>query len=157
MKALTVWQPWASLIVAGVKPYEFRGHKAPAALVGQRIAIHAGVRPPRRFEINALLMLLNDPAEAWQTGLTPDAIPLLEMWLADTSRLWLGHVVGTAILGTPRDAAEIAAEFGGPVNDSDREEHARFAWPMRDPEPYSPPIEARGAQGFWNWSRLNAA
>lgn len=24
MKALTVWQPWASLIIMGAKPYEFR-------------------------------------------------------------------------------------------------------------------------------------
>ena len=24
MKALTIWQPWASLIMVGAKPYEFR-------------------------------------------------------------------------------------------------------------------------------------
>jgi len=28
MKALTIWQPWASLIMAGYKPYEFRGWPA---------------------------------------------------------------------------------------------------------------------------------
>jgi hypothetical protein len=25
MKALTIWQPWATLIMIGAKPHEFRG------------------------------------------------------------------------------------------------------------------------------------
>jgi hypothetical protein len=37
MKALTIWQPWASLIMAGCKPYEFRRWAAPQRLVGQRL------------------------------------------------------------------------------------------------------------------------
>ena len=44
MKALTIWQPWASLIIAGAKPFEFRGWRPPASLIGQRIVIHAAAR-----------------------------------------------------------------------------------------------------------------
>src|SRR3546814_20644641 len=44
MKALTIWQPWASLIIAGAKPYEFRGWRAPRSLIGQRIIIHASAK-----------------------------------------------------------------------------------------------------------------
>jgi hypothetical protein len=44
--ALTVWQPWASLIIKDFKPYEFRGWPAPRSLVGRRLAIHTGARPP---------------------------------------------------------------------------------------------------------------
>ena len=42
MRALTVKQPWASLIAAGAKKIENRSWRPPASLVGQRIAIHAG-------------------------------------------------------------------------------------------------------------------
>ncbi len=52
IRAVTIWQPWASLIIIGAKPYEFRyrsylayiNHPQP----GERIAIHAGVRPVKR-------------------------------------------------------------------------------------------------------------
>lgn len=51
MLALTIWQPWASLIAAGAKPFEWRSWPAHRGLVGRRIAIHAGARPPRKSEI----------------------------------------------------------------------------------------------------------
>ncbi len=41
MKAISLWQPWASLIACGAKPYETRGYPPPRELIGQRIAIHA--------------------------------------------------------------------------------------------------------------------
>jgi hypothetical protein len=48
MKARTIWQPWASLIMIGAKPYEFRGRSYLAyidhPLPGERIGIHAGAR-----------------------------------------------------------------------------------------------------------------
>ena len=44
MKAITLWQPWASLIAAGHKTIETRTHNRFAGLVGERIAIHAGTR-----------------------------------------------------------------------------------------------------------------
>jgi hypothetical protein len=59
MKALTLWQPWASLVVNNVKLYEFRG-KSYRAYVdpprpGDRIAIHAAARPARLTEVDAIL------------------------------------------------------------------------------------------------------
>lgn len=44
MKALTVRQPWASLIVAGLKDVENRSWRAPEWIVGERIAIHSAAR-----------------------------------------------------------------------------------------------------------------
>lgn len=150
MKAITIWQPWASLIIAGVKLYEFRGWRPPDAIIGSRIAIHAGMRAVRRAEIAALIVGLHSPA-AWTTGLRPGALPLLERWHANPRSLLLSSVLGTVQLGLPRRANEIAADLGGPVNDSDRGEHTNWAWPMLDPWPLEPPIPARGAQGFWEW------
>lgn len=53
MKALTLWQPWASLIACEAKEAETRSWPAPASLVGCRIAIHAAARPVRQC-INGL-------------------------------------------------------------------------------------------------------
>lgn len=65
MKALTVWQPWASLIIVGAKPYEFRGWRFPQSLLGQRIVIHAAARKIRSGEIGDLLDDARDGGEAW--------------------------------------------------------------------------------------------
>lgn len=42
MKALTICQPYADMIAKGEKIIENRKWPAPAKLIGQRIAIHAG-------------------------------------------------------------------------------------------------------------------
>ena len=47
MMALTLHQPWAQLMVWGLKNIETRSWPAPIGLIGQRIAIHAGKRKPR--------------------------------------------------------------------------------------------------------------
>lgn len=41
MKAISLWQPWASLVVQGIKTIETRTHTRFSCLVDQRIAIHA--------------------------------------------------------------------------------------------------------------------
>lgn len=43
---ITVRQPWASLIALNIKRIETRSWKAPAALIGQHLRIHAGVHEP---------------------------------------------------------------------------------------------------------------
>src|SRR5580765_585368 len=79
LPALTIWQPWATLIVAGAKPYEFRGWQPPQSYVGKRIAIHAGARPMRMPEVRALIMQLRPNGLPGSSGLI-DAIaaPILQ-------------------------------------------------------------------------------
>ena len=45
MPAISLWQPWASLVEIGVKPEETRSWPAPQSLIGKRIAIHAAKKP----------------------------------------------------------------------------------------------------------------
>lgn len=158
MKALTIWQPWASLIIAGAKPYEFRGWKLPASMIGQRIVIHAAAR---KSDPTATMGLFNTLIEwdyddigrelAAETCLIPEkAIPVLRRALAGDLPQSAG--LGTAVLGEPRLGTEVATEFGVPrANDSDRDQHANWAWPLTDIDPWPTPIPMRGAQGFWNW------
>lgn len=153
MKALTVWQPWASLIALGAKPYEFRGWQAPKWIVGRRIAIHAGARKVRKDEIADLILRLKSDI-AWTTALRPElALEILEKAHASPSVLPNSAVLCTAIIGEPILGTKVVAEFGGPVNDSDRDEHANWAWPMLEIQQIIPPKPAKGAQGFWNWRK----
>ena len=153
MKALTVWQPWAALIALGAKPYEFRGWRAPTWIVGRRIAIHAGARKVRKEEIAALIVRLKSE-EAWTTALKPElALYILEKIYASPTLLPTSAVICTAIIGESILGTKVVSEFGGPVNDSDRDEHANWAWPLKDIEVLVPPEPAKGAQGFWNWRK----
>lgn len=70
LPAITLWQPWATLIAAGAKPFEFRSWPAPRRLWGKRVAIHAGARPVRRDELQELLLRLRGQ-DARETGLLP--------------------------------------------------------------------------------------
>jgi hypothetical protein len=147
MKALTIWQPWASLIMAGAKPVEWRGWACPRWIVGQRIAIHAGSRPARRDEIADIIARIDDA----ETSLIADvARPLLTRV---HSGAWpLSSVLGTAIIGTPIPVVAWLMEHAPGFLDSNRVDHSKFAWPLTDIERFEPPIPARGAQGFWNWT-----
>lgn len=80
MKALTIWQPWASLIMIGAKPFEFRRwdyRERERALEGQRIVIHAGTRPMKAGEIEDLIERLSE-YRGVGTGMDgPKALPLV--------------------------------------------------------------------------------
>lgn len=164
MKALTIWQPWASLIVAGAKPYEFRGWRFPRSLVGQRVVIHAAARKIDREEARDLFHLRKlrnvdaDHKLAWaETCLRAEkAEPVLAKAVAAALPLAAG--LGTAVLGEPRNGIAIAEEFGVPrANDSDRDAHANWGWPMLDIEAWDEPVPMRGAQGFWTWRTPESA
>ena len=165
MKAFTIWQPWASLIMIGAKPYEFRSWKPPAWLVGQRMAIHAGARPVKAKEVKALVDALNGRTSE-QPCLHKDiALPMLERVLAALSKspdtLWgttealtlpLSHVLGTVRVGEPKRGDLCAVEFGEDAgNDSDRAGTFNWGWPMLDISHLEPPRAAKGAQGLWDW------
>lgn len=151
MKALTIWQPWASLIIAGAKTVEWRGWPCPRWIVGQRIAIHAGARPARHAEIADIL----DRIAVGETEIAGQiARPLIER---NRTRNWpLSSVLGTAILGAPIGALDWVRAHEPGFLDSDRIDHSKFAWPLTEIERFDPPIPARGAQGLWTWTPVTA-
>lgn len=148
MKALTIYQPWATLIMIGAKPCEFRrwDYRTRARdLVDQRIVVHASARPVRPNEVKDLVYRLNQGEDL---GLVAaPSLELLEGWLRSRATLITAAGLGTAQLGTPRRASEIYA--GTP--DSDRIDEHVWGWPLTDVRPFEPPIPARGLQGFWEW------
>ncbi|HWY14390.1 MAG TPA: ASCH domain-containing protein [Rhizomicrobium sp.] len=152
MKALTIWQPWATLIMAGAKRYEFRrwdySERYPA-IASTRIVIHAGARAMKRNEIEDILMRIDDGDSALVEKI---ARPLIERILAAHSSspgLPLASGLGTSTILRAHRATNL---FKG-VIDSDRIDQHVYAWPLQAIEPFPHPIPCRGAQGFWNWPK----
>lgn len=148
MRALTVWQPWATLIIAGLKPYEFRRWPAPRGLVGKRIVVHAGSRPIKAREIVDLIERVE--TEELHAGFEKpgQVLDLFERVFKDPKILPLAAALGTTELGTPRKATDI---FAGKIRDSSRIDEHVWGWPMIDPKPFEPPVPCRGFQGFWTY------
>jgi len=122
MPAISLWQPWASFIAIGVKPYETRHWRAPPRLVGQRIAIHAAKHPVER-----------DDVTWWRR-------------VSGETELPLGAFVCSAILRAVVPAEHVLGdEFGDYAP-------GRFCWHLTEVERFNPPIPAKGAQGFWWWT-----
>lgn len=159
MKALTVYQPWATLIALEAKPYEFRGHDYSLrnrSVQGARIAIHASARPVQYKEVLDIRDRLSKGLltnSTGGTGLHARAMPILERMVAgmegkgEEFPMPTSAIVCIATLGK---AVMAGALFKGqPTNDSERKEHALWAWPMLAVL-VTPPIPCKGLQGFWN-------
>ena len=157
--ALTIWQPWASLISAGAKPYEWRGGSyldrrryLNGPRVGERIAIHAAARKVRRDEIHDLLLTLRRGDDRLTSLHVDVALPLLERWASAPGMLPLSSVLCTAVIGQPITAAKYGRLYGCSPDDSDRIDHTRWGWPLTDIEVLEPFVPAKGMQGFWWWT-----
>ncbi len=130
--AISLWQPWASLIAIGAKPFETRHWSPPRWLIGKRVAIHAAKK----------VVSADDREWARRCGVTGD--------------LPLGAVVCTAILaGAYRMGVEERVPGSRPLGNAFRTDEfgdyspGRWAWWLTDIEPLVPPIQRRGRQGFW--------
>lgn len=160
MKAIVLWQPWASLIAVGAKPFEFRNRDyrlKDGVKPGDRIAIASGARPTKGDEVLDLLRRLDD--QAGSTGLDPaKARELLLRWQDYRSNMMSGRevanpcprrvIVCTATIGEPKLSVEAMPKWAKFINDSDRLEHSTWAWPMLDVRP-TEPIPSKGGRGFF--------
>ncbi|CCG43340.1 ASCH domain-containing protein [Magnetospirillum molischianum] len=138
MKALSVWQPWALLLVTGHKRIETRPWPAPNGLIGQEVAIASckNLRTEQRVAYAAPDFQVHYAA----TGLPP---------LAELPR---GAVIGkTKLLDCKLMTDELIARI------PDRERAfgiyapGRFAWFMGEPIRFNNPVPASGRLGLWDW------
>jgi hypothetical protein len=129
MLALTIRQPFASLIFRRLKLEEYRSWAPPAALAGGRLAIHAGraLAGPEDFAYLAARFPAATDSE-------------LAAWLASLPR---GYVLGSVRLAGYRPVAAdhwAARRYG-----------ARFAWQLADPAELPAPVWGVGQRGLWEW------
>ncbi len=121
MRAITLWQPWAQLVVLGLKKVETRHW--PTKVRGL-IAIHAALRrPDMRFPATDTAPL---PLGA-VVGLAEltDCVPIEELYGGG--------------FDTPTERA-----YGGWAK-------GRYGWILANPRLFAAPVPARGRQGFWTW------
>lgn len=133
MKALTLWQPWASLIAWGEKQYETRSW--PTSYRGP-LAIHAG---------------LNDDTQEF---LRLNVFYRVAFALADVdpgTRLPAGAVLCLVNL------VDCVPTAGQRITQQEQNfgdwSTGRFAWKLELVEVFTPPIPAKGKQGLWEWEK----
>lgn len=131
MKALTIYQPHAQMIMDLGKSWEFR-HWCPApGLIGQRIVIHAAQKRLKSTE-------LWDLHGRIVRGLIPGIVSSIALPIID--RALAGNLTYSAALGT--------AEIGKPIKQNGWD---NYGWPMLNVEKWAEPIPCSGLQGLWNW------
>lgn len=136
MRALSLLQPWASLVILGLKTIETRSWDADERYAGV-IAIHAS-KALKRDEVE---IFHESPFLEAFAELGIDAISLLpRAAILGTVRLTGCHKVETFTKISARERA-----FGNYGN----EEGQRWDWVLEDPKPLEVPIPARGMLGLW--------
>lgn len=158
MKALTLWQPWATMVAMGWKPIENRGW-APSEkqlAVGERFAIHAAVRPMDGRDLETAMLL------ATQTGYVSEDMSKDEVvLLLRRMQRAVGCVVATAIYdgalepGLPYHRLDLSIERLDTL--VDWWDSTGYGWILRDVLPIDPPIPMRGRQGLWNLPEVAVA
>lgn len=96
MKAITLYQPWASLIAEGVKTIETRPKRSPwRSAIGQTIAVHAAKHPEHQVD--------GGRADRWYDRTVPDELQTAMYARGIAAREWTvrgpsGAVVATCTL-----------------------------------------------------------
>lgn len=151
MKAITIRQPWASLIAFGDKIYETRSW--PTKYRGP-IAIHAG----KNLDKDAFRYLITPLATMEQLqkcGITPYTVDDLPygavIAMADLVEVWqilhrAGDIIAVSTSGgdslfMPTEKEKAFGHWG----------NGSYAWELRNIRVLSKPIPAKGKQSLWEW------
>lgn len=155
MYAITLHQPWATLIALGIKTVETRSWPAPERLLGQVIAVHAGKRTVRRPGDCIEQKLRVRLGEDWIRTIPAGAV-LTTGTLAGMARVeyvdpMTGHAVhdGRTEMGCAVGVGRTLIDPWGDFSSG------RWLWFLDDMEVLPEPVPAVGHQGFWRWTENN--
>ncbi|AWP28802.1 ASCH domain-containing protein [Paenibacillus sp. Cedars] len=152
MKAITIIQPWATLIALGEKQLETRSW--PTKHRGE-LAIHAGKKIDREAcevaEIKAALMRHGYTVESLPTGAVVAIASMTECW-----SIGMDYQSGMPLLYHAERGREETRIVGLKESKSGFYYPGRFAWEMANVNRLLEPIPAKGMQGFWNWEGMTA-
>lgn len=176
MKAISLWQPWASLVACGAKPFETRSWAPPRALIGQPIAIHAAKKADKDagafadelmygqhadggFELADKLYATMSKASDRQTGFFGNASVMPAGCVVAIARLDAAFRLGERALGTEVPAASVVERlvsrefpecFTVRYDAFGDYSPGRWAWLLRDVRPLNPPVTMKGHQGIFD-------
>ena len=147
MCAITLHQPWATLIDLGVKNVETRSWPAPARLVGQRIAIHAGKRLVRQPGERIERELRAHWREDWRLNMPTSAVVATAV-LAGTARAEHVDLTNDHAVHDGRTEVGCAAGRGRtPVDPWGDFSAGRWLWFLDDVEALPEPVPAVSPSG----------
>lgn len=144
LRALTLTPEWAWAVCYLDKRVENRTWPAPASIIGQRIAIHAGLKAP---DWNVVEMMARcagwsvDPRAAQFFAPGSDAPVVRPAKLYGTQhRLTRGAIVATAVVSGCRavDQRDAVGWEAGP-----------WCWDLVDVQVLASPVSCKGALGLW--------
>ena len=128
MKAISIKQPWASLIAHGIKDIENRTWKCPEKYIGTRILIHASYTPA---------------FSSWDTLNNEQILSKDESYLKDINicDIPLGAIIGSVeIVSCTQNHPSIWAE------------PCTYNWVLANPILFESPIEnVKGKLSFWDY------
>ena len=154
MKALTLTQPWASLVACGAKRIETRSWRTPSRGL---LAIHAARGFPADARDLTYARIVRQALASSFSGID---------WPLDKA-LPLGSVIATARLISclptrelqKNRLIEVAPEACCEDFDLDERERSfgnydigRWAWLLADIKALATPVPAKGALGLWEWN-----
>lgn len=150
MKAISLWQPWATLVAIGAKKIETRSwstsYRGP-------LAIHAATWKPDDAAEDVWSYALNagfglELAEFARD--LPRGVVLATCELVNVDPVWRPSCRCLSVaLGAVEDCRLHGKHEGHFGNFA----HGRFAWLLANVVPLDPPVPARGRQQLWNWER----
>jgi activating signal cointegrator 1 len=153
MKAITLTQPWASLVAIGAKSVETRSWFTgpnPRGVGAQPLGLPLAIHAAKGFPIEAQMLVAEEPFASALRRAFPNAASPREC----IDQLPRGAVIATAVLlhcvtvehleRAPHILTPTERAFGN-------YSPGRFAWRLWSIRPLSEPIPARGHLGLWDW------
>jgi len=137
MKAITLMQPWATLVAIGAKKIETRSwktkHRGP-------LAIHAGKRFPSTVHLQGGILIYEEPYRSFlnNAGYWNSCDLPLGKVVAVVDLLEVERIMGINVPGEPERS------FGD-------YRFGRYMWHLEVLQYFPEPIEAKGAQRLWTW------
>ena len=140
MKAITLTAPWAWAVAHAGKDVENRTRRCPS-LLGERIAIHAGVAPATKFAANQ-----QRHAIEWMKSGLIDRTPVMSYGsivavatvIGWCGKSWVWDQRWLDVVGLLGHRCDTSPWFSGP-----------YGWMLHDVRALAEPVPARGKQGIW--------
>lgn len=137
-RALSLYEPWASLVTLGAKQYETRSW---STRYRGLVVIHASQNREYLHQ-----MFAHTFYEVFK-----------EVGILQPNQFVLGAAVGVAWLEDVLPVERLWSEIGSIEKSFGDYSEGRFAWKFARPMRFETPIPIRGAQGLWEWPSHLAA
>lgn len=149
IRAISLWQPWASLVAWGEKQYETRHWSTNYRGL---LAIHAAKRKPTSNDVWFMKETLYRVIEKY-TALHPEYYLYNEM--PRGAVLCIVNLVD--VIPTVDPPVENIERLGLSQQEFmfGNYQPNRYLWKLELVEQFAKPVPAKGGQGFWQWSRTS--